>query len=259
MKRVAIVGLIVSLVSPMVHAAGSSSEPSDASPALADALRILLERVETGEVSEDELSILLLEGVAQAVERADSRPTNREKAVLLDSVGSVVDPIDELGRRRSSPVTGNDGIQINGQPVATLGSPLVIPATAFAPDGANPDSYFFSFGAGYIVGNSQNYGCLMAPAYLPHGVTVTDMFSTVFDDDATFNMAVTLRRVDNFTGTTAILATASTAGEFNGIQVLSDFTIENPLVQYPEYSYYVTTCTLSSTHRLYSVRIYFDP
>ncbi len=52
------------------------------------------------------------------------------------------------------------------------GSPLVIPAAAFVSDGFQPDSLFFPFGGGYFQGDSANYGCITAPAYLPHGATI---------------------------------------------------------------------------------------
>ncbi len=67
-------------------------------------------------------------------------------------------------------------------------SPLVIPAADFTDDGFDPDSLFFPFGGGYFQGNSANYGCLVAPAYLPNGVTVTDIFVSVYDNDATVNI-----------------------------------------------------------------------
>jgi len=102
------------------------------------------------------------------------------------------------------------------------------------------------------------YGCLKAPAYLPSGVTVTDIFATVYDNDVTFQSIVHLRRTDNFDGTTDLMATAMSAGTSTALQVLSDSTIDFPNIVYPDYSYYVTTCVESSNIRLYSVRIYFD-
>ena len=155
------------------------------------------------------------------------------------------------------PLSSAEAIEREKSLLETYTSPLVIPAADFADDGGNPDSSFFSFGSGYIIGNSQNYGCVMAPAYLPNNVTVTDMFATVYDNDATFNLTVSLRRLDNFTGVTDVMASGATLGDFDGIQVVSDFTIDEPLIAYPDYSYYVTTCALSSTIRFYSIRLYY--
>lgn len=136
-------------------------------------------------------------------------------------------------------------------------SPLVIPAADFAADGANPDSMFFPFGGGYFQGDAENYGCLVAPVYLPQGVTVTDMFVTTYDNDGSFNATFNLRRADNFAGGATTMASAATTGSFAGVQVVSDASIDDPLVLYPDYSYYVTTCLLSGSIRLYSVRLYY--
>ena len=137
-------------------------------------------------------------------------------------------------------------------------SPLVIPAAGFTDDGANPESMFFPFSGGYFTGDADAYGCMVAPAYLPKGAVLTDMFATVYDDDTTYNISVNLRRVDNFSGGTDTMATASSAGAFTGVQTIVDSTIEFPTIVYPDYSYYVTTCVLSGSVRVYSVRLYFQ-
>ncbi len=142
-------------------------------------------------------------------------------------------------------------------PEAVYTSPLVIPAADFRADGFDPDSIFFSFGGGYWTGNAAVYGCLIAPAYLPAGVTVTDMFVSVYDNDSSRDIGVNLRRVDNFTGTVTPMASATTAGSFVGVQTISDSSITTPVILYPDYSYYVTTCLGSSSLRLYSVRLYY--
>jgi hypothetical protein len=136
-------------------------------------------------------------------------------------------------------------------------SPLVIPAADFTADGANPDSLYFPFSGGYFQGDSENYGCMVAPAYLPDGATITDMFATVYDDDTTYNFSISLRRVDNFAGGTDTMATASSSGDYAGLTTINDATIDDPLIVSPDYSYYVTTCALSGNMRLYSVRLYY--
>ena len=142
---------------------------------------------------------------------------------------------------------------------ASITSPLVIPAAAFSDDGFWPDSFFFTFGGGYVMGDDgANYGCLKAPAYLPNGVTVTDIYATVYDNDATYEAYVDLWRVDNFSGGTDLMAEPSSSGTFGDIQVILDSTIDVPLIVYPAYSYYVTTCLQASQTALYSVRIYYD-
>lgn len=160
--------------------------------------------------------------------------------------------------------TAQEGIQVDGYKVLTAGpAPLVIPAAAFSPDGHDFTSgnanYFFPFSSGYVQGGPNAYGCLMAPAYLPNGVTVQEMWSSVYDNDASFNVFVTLWRVDNFTGTPAeIMAQVVTESDSTSIQALLDASIVGPVVEYPTYSYYVTTCLQSADIRLYSVRLYFQ-
>ena len=137
---------------------------------------------------------------------------------------------------------------------AAYGSPLVISAAAFRNDGSDPDGYFFDFSGGYINGNGT--ACLMAPAYLPNGVTVTSMHASLYDN-ATGNIAVYLRRVDVSDGTSDVLATVSTATDSTAIQTRSDTSINYADISYPLYAYYLTTCLNYSDHRLDSVRIYY--
>jgi hypothetical protein len=128
-------------------------------------------------------------------------------------------------------------------------SPLVIPAADFTDDGFDPDSVFFSFGGGYFTGDADAYGCLIAPAYLPQGATVTAMFVSVYDNDAARNITVTFRRVDNFTGSGTSLASTSTSGSFAGIQTIATSSITDPVILYPDNSYYLTTCLGSSSRQ----------
>lgn len=136
-------------------------------------------------------------------------------------------------------------------------SPLVIPAAEFVADGANPDSSFFPFSGGYTTGDSENYGCMVAPAYLPNNATIQNMYVSVYDNDASYNLSVTLRRVDNFNGGTDTMAEANTTGEYSSVRTIGDWSITEPVVLYPDYSYFVTTCVLSNNIRLYSVRLYY--
>jgi hypothetical protein len=133
------------------------------------------------------------------------------------------------------------------------GSPLVIPAAAFSSDGSDPDGFFFNF-AGYLDGNGT--ACLKAPAYLPDGVTVTDLYASLYDN-STSDIFVTLRRVDVSSGTSDNLAEVSSTSASSSIQSRQDNTINYADVSYPLYAYYVTTCLNSVDHRLYSVRIYY--
>jgi hypothetical protein len=137
-------------------------------------------------------------------------------------------------------------------------SPLVIPAAAFSSDGYAPDSFYMWFVGGYMRGTSAHDGCVKAPAYLPNGATVTNVYATVYDNDGSYNIGINLKRVNNGTGVTATMASLSSTGTSSAMRNIADLSIDHPLIDYPQYSYYVTTCLLSSDIRLYSVRIYFD-
>lgn len=134
---------------------------------------------------------------------------------------------------------------------------LVIPAAAFSSDGYDANSFFFTFSGGYIRGTDAHDGCVKAPVYLPKWARVYEAWASVYDNDSTYNLSADVRRVDNFTGAAAVMANMVTSGASSYIQTPYDFSITNPLILYPDYSYYVTTCLLSSNIRLYSVRIWY--
>lgn len=134
-------------------------------------------------------------------------------------------------------------------------SPLVIPAAAFSSDGDAEGTYYFWFSGGYVSGTGT-YGCIKAPAYLPNGATVTEVYASVYDNDGTDNLWIDLMRVNRLDGVTDTMASPATSGSSTDIQQISDTSIVEPLIDYPNYAYYVTTC-LPSDMRLYSVRIYF--
>ena len=77
-------------------------------------------------------------------------------------------------------------------------------------------------------------------------------------DNATGNAMVNLRRVNVSSGTSDLMASASTVENSTAIQEREDLTITYPDVLYPDYAYYVTTCLNYADHRLYSVRISYS-
>ena len=135
-------------------------------------------------------------------------------------------------------------------------SPLVIPAADFRTDGINPDSTNFSFFSGHIAGNSQDAGCVQAPAYLPHGAQLSLIAISAIDNDAT-NIPLILHRVNNFTGAHDLMASIFTAGNSSTPQSFSSTSIAEPLISYPTYSYYVTICLSKEEFKLFSTRIYY--
>jgi hypothetical protein len=98
----------------------------------------------------------------------------------------------------------------------------------------------------------------MAPAYLPQGVTVRRLYTSIYDNDASSNVTVNLHRVDNFSGAHTLMAAVSTSGANPNIVTPGDQTICCASIEYPTYAYYLTTCLNSADTRLYSVRIYYE-
>ena len=147
----------------------------------------------------------------------------------------------------------------SGQAFDNAGFVNVIPASAFSQDGlrGTAGAYYFSFWDGYLRG-SANLPCFKAPVYLPQPAVIESVYASVYDNDATYNVNVTLRRVDNYTGQVDTMAALATTGSSGAIQVPSVAPVTvGANVNYPGYSYYATVCLGGSNTRLYSVRIYY--
>ena len=151
-------------------------------------------------------------------------------------------------------------LQAELEGINALSSVYVLPVADFRSDGLNPDGFFFSFTGGNIYGKNESGTCLMAPVYLPHGVTITDLYATVIDNDAAVYISIRLFRLDNYDGTVVEIGNTATSTEYinPNLVTIYDDTILNPDVSYPTYSYYVGTCINDSDIHLYSVRIYYE-
>jgi hypothetical protein len=138
------------------------------------------------------------------------------------------------------------------------GSPLVVPAAAFATNGNHDDTYFFHPFQGHMRGKSATDGCVQAPVYLPRGARVFQLYASILDDDSGADVYVTLMRSDNFAYHDAdTMGSTHTNGASDSIQTPYDQTIQHPDVEYPRYHYWVSMCLPSADTKLYSVRIYF--
>jgi hypothetical protein len=137
---------------------------------------------------------------------------------------------------------------------AEYASPLIIPAADFSSDGQDPDGFFFDFAGGYV--NGAGTACLKAPVYLPNGATIQGVWASVYDN-APGEVTVILRRADMNSGATDLMAVLSTDVDTTTLQQPGTSEISYPVVSYPMYAYYLTTCLNSADHRLYSVRIYY--
>lgn len=138
------------------------------------------------------------------------------------------------------------------------GSPEVVPAAAFSTNGNDADSQTFNVFFGSVSGTGVGGGCIQAPAYLPHGATVTSVWASVVDNDASHDIHITLyRRANGNLYDVADMASLQSSGQSASMATPSDTTISSPQVRYPEYSYYITTCLPTAQTSLYSVRIYY--
>jgi hypothetical protein len=169
---------------------------------------------------------------------------NRPESIQPAGPGNIVSP----------------GIETQGGvgPAIVPSSPLVIPAADFRSDGYDPDSMFFTFWGGYLRGGNVNT-CMMAPAYLPNGASVYDIYASVVDNDASASVWINLFRVDNYTGAVVVMAQMWTDDAYAAADIISleDYPIDYPLVEYPTYSYYIGACSSSINVQLYSVRLWY--
>lgn len=139
------------------------------------------------------------------------------------------------------------------------GSPMVIPAAAFATNGNYDDTIFIHPFEGYIRGKSGTDGCVQAPLYLPQGAEISEVYASILDNDAGANAFVALMRSDN----TAYhdsdeLAYMTSISASSSMQAVFDSTINHHIVRLPRYHYYIQTCLPSADIRLFSVRVYFN-
>ena len=175
---------------------------------------------------------------------AGSAPGTNNRSPFAEPVGpGNIVPSETEGQRRVDTVPG---------------SPLVIPAADFRSDGFDPGSMFFSFWGGYLRGGNADT-CMMAPAYLPNGANVYDIYAGVVDNDAAANVWINLYRVDNYDGSVDVMAQMWTDDAYASPAIISleDYPIDYPVVEYPTYSYYLGACESSSNVDLYSVRLWY--
>jgi hypothetical protein len=134
-------------------------------------------------------------------------------------------------------------------------SVLIIPGADFGSDGDFSASAMFRFSEGSWEG-SDSFPCLTAPVYVPNNTTIMELMISAIDNDPTYNLWVTLYKVNNEDGISTVIATVSTTGASAAIQM----PYANPydVVSYPTYSYYLGTCLSSNSMNLYSAQVWYD-
>ncbi len=176
---------------------------------------------------------------------------NADNALVLGntttSVGiGVTAPVEKLE------VNGN--VQIDGTTSeykygTTKTRYLSVPSKAFISESGN------LFAANSIVGQIYSVATntlplgyatyYIAPVYLPDGAVVTNLDAYVVDEDATYNISLaqlwrSTSTVGTAYGTASIMAqTSATTGSNPNIQLLSDNSVNTPIIDNQNYSYYV--------------------
>jgi hypothetical protein len=138
-----------------------------------------------------------------------------------------------------------------------VGRALVIPSADFRSDGYVPQGPFFSFYGGYWVGYSSST-CLMAPLYPPNGTEIYQLWSTIYDNDPTYQIWMSLFRVDNYGGIVDIMASIASGEPYahDGWTQIYDTSVDFPIVVLPQYSYYLGMCNESTSTLLLSTRVW---
>ena len=168
---------------------------------------------------------------------------------------------DEVERaRRMRPMQQDSPLGSQGEPQAqAYGSPWIVPAAEFAYSGLGT-SYQFILTQGYVVGGP---GCGMAPLYLPNRARVTEVWASLYDNDAAADRDAWLYvyRVNHFTGQAQLMAFLSTAGRspWDGIISVADTVVNYARVDHLNYGYYAYGCVQSANTRIYSLRLFYEP
>jgi hypothetical protein len=147
-------------------------------------------------------------------------------------------------------------------------SPVIVQASEFRSNELNPDTLRFSAFGGYFQGTgaSVNDGCLVAPVYLPNGVTLTKMESTVYDNTSAYDNDVRLYRATDVQLGGELIGSTTTADSpgFNPDPSMIR-VVESPIagsagsivVDTTSDSFFLETCLNDSNIRLYRVKIFF--
>ena len=126
---------------------------------------------------------------------------------------------------------------------------LSVPSKAFIPESGNLFAANSIGGQIYAVAtNTLPLGYttyFVAPVYLPDGAVVTNLDAYVVDEDATYNISLAqLWRSTSTVGTaygnaTTMAQTSATTGSNSNIQLLSDNSVNTPVIDNQNYLYYV--------------------
>ncbi len=144
------------------------------------------------------------------------------------------------------------GDEMEGQGKAFT-SPYVVSSAEWRNDGIDMDGFFYSFSRGGWRSNGSTI-CMMAPVFIARNVTLDDFWVTVDDTDDSVNVVVYLKRVNNYSGAVETVASVISTGD-TGIQNLSELDLTH--LTSDLYSYYLTSCSSSTSIFVYQARIWY--
>jgi hypothetical protein len=142
----------------------------------------------------------------------------------------------------------------------TAAHSLIIPAADFTVDG-NSRTWFFGFNSSYLYPTSASGYCGITPLYLPQGATITSFGAYIFDNDASYDVSVSLLAKEIGTTTTApSIAGVVSSGQNVVIQLLTDTTIQQATIDNTSYTYHIGVCMwgANNTSRFYAAQIFYN-
>jgi len=106
---------------------------------------------------------------------------------------------------------GVDGLDLDADLDAVMGKVILIPPSAFVPDGVSSDKYVMDFDGGYVRGwNGGAY--MLAPVMLPEGASrILTVYVYAHDDNPYDESSVCLRRTLLSVGKTGVMGCVYTS------------------------------------------------
>lgn len=144
--------------------------------------------------------------------------------------------------------------------IETYDLQLFVPAADFRTDGLYPEAQTYSL-AGNWKGDGLGGVYLVAPVWLPDEAEVVSVWLLAVDDDdacASSDIKLWMSRVDNYSGVVDGMATVSTSGSSASMQMRVEDNPANPIIEYPDYSYWLAARVCSLDHELYGAMIFFN-
>lgn len=138
-------------------------------------------------------------------------------------------------------------------------NPIVISAADFRSIGFNTAYYFDNVKCSLKGNSAVSSACVVAPAYIPNGVTVTKFTGLVYDNDASNSVIISLNRRSIADLTSDGFSVAGViSSESTSPQELNDTTINYPLIDTENYVYYIYACFRNSSNEIYAVKIHYQ-